>query len=105
MIVSDIELDGFSPAIRRGDFCVSPSENQHTHLRLLSTPGDWRGEPTTGIALARYLKARMSPDRLQALAQEIELHHEADGVRLLLNEVRSALDIRVIPERFRNQNP
>lgn len=66
------ELD---PIVVDGDWAFGSSDEQHIGLLLLSSLGDWRSSPTTGVGLSRYINSR-TPG---AMLPDIRTQIEADG--------------------------
>jgi len=76
-MVKDFLLDEAGDLrIENGDFVIAESDQQHIELLLLSTPGEWRQNPTAGIAAQDSL---LDDESTQEFSQHIRKQLSLDG--------------------------
>jgi hypothetical protein len=68
--------------ISNGDLVVSESQNQHITAILISSPGDWKAWPLTGVSLHSYLLAPINAQVVNSIRRRIQLNLESDGYKV-----------------------
>lgn len=58
--------------IQNGDVKIGESTLQHQNLLLLTTKGDWRENPLTGVGAAGFLKDENKGELLAEIKKEFE---------------------------------
>lgn len=70
------------PEIRKGDFRIVRSEEQHIEDILVAAPGHWRQFPIQGVDLPRRLKMRRTQAEVNELRKAIRIQLEYDNWRV-----------------------
>ncbi|MDB9476795.1 MULTISPECIES: hypothetical protein [Nostocales] len=79
----DIQLSAAGDfAIINGDLSVGESQQQHITSMLISSPGDWKQWPLTGVALPSYLLSPINAQVVNAMRRRIQLNLEADAYQV-----------------------
>lgn len=71
----DFILNGNDLAVADGDLAIGSVGDDNAYLLLVTSKGDWKGSPLTGVGVVRFLNA---PDD-RALEREVRIQLEADG--------------------------
>jgi nucleoside phosphorylase len=75
--VYDIKLDGNGDlAIVAGDFVIAESTGQHQHDLIINGPGDYKQNPTIGVAAFEFI----NDENLNELPAKIAQAFAADGM-------------------------
>ncbi len=78
--IYDILLNkNYEPQVKRGDFVIDESTQQHQELLLIANKGQFRQFPATGVGTNRYL---LEDSSLEELRLEIYKQFELDGMQV-----------------------
>ena len=81
MARQDILLDdNQNPQLSGGDFATGDSDDQHVELLMVSTQGQWKENPLTGIGLPNYMKQQGTS--AAQMKRDITVGLAADGYKV-----------------------
>ena len=95
MEVFDILMSDYDLQIADGDLVVGESTRQHQDLLMLTSPGERRQYPVSGVGLNSYLLDDSSPADIRA---SIQREFEADGMRIHSLSIDSNYNISIAAE-------
>jgi len=89
----DIEIDN-------GDFVVSESDQQHIEDILISSKGDYKQSPFSGVGIRDWLKGPSSLSIINDLEKEIRMQLVYDSFSIKTLRMTSFTDIKIDAERI-----
>jgi hypothetical protein len=88
MIAGDFQLaPDYDLATANGDFVLIEGDEQHQELLLLTSQGEWRQSPLTGVGLLRYQSGPMDASGRAALQRLITIQLQLDGYKVAAVQV------------------
>lgn len=81
--IYDIKLNSnYEPLVKKGDFVIEESTQQHQEFLLIANKGQFRQFPVTGVGINNFLLDESDPEELRL---EIYKQFELDGMQV--NEI------------------
>ena len=99
-MIQDLLTDeNYDLLLVNGDFVFGPSDEQHLALLHLTSQGEWRQSPLTGINLLRYQSGPLDNTRRAALQREGTIQLERDGYRVATYTVNAEAQLSLDARR------